>query len=248
MMHQKVAKFYFFFNIAKNSRKFIIVSNLLRIFAKRKMKYDLFESVSQGVDGAYDAKNRRIREVSDELQRLCSLYEAEFRNSETDGSRFEVEQRVAEQYAKSVGMWIPMEQVFRMGSPGPSGNENDTYVSDTAVFKVNNLMNNGGICKLLEKILLHNVIFPNTAYAFVGFAGYDGRSVMPLLRQKRIRNSEPATQIMIDTYMAAIGFTKVNEEGRFANDEYEVWDLVPRNVLQDSDGDIYVVDAEIKKI
>ena len=109
-------------------------------------------------------------------------------------------------------------------------------------------MNNGGICKLLEKILLHNVIFPNTAYAFVGFAGYDGRSVMPLLRQKRIRNSEPATQIMIDTYMAAIGFTKVNEEGRFANDEYEVWDLVPRNVLQDSDGDIYVVDAEIKKI
>ena len=53
---------------------------------------------------------------------------------------------------------------------------------------------------------------------------------------------------MIDTYMAAIGFTKVNEEGRFANNEYEVWDLVPRNVLQDSDGDIYVVDAEIKRI
>ena len=212
------------------------------------MKYDLFESVSQGVDGAYDAKNRRIREVSDELQRLCSLYEAEFRNSETDGSRFEVEQRVAERYAKSVGMWIPMEQVFSMGNPGPSGNENDTYVSDTAVFKVNNLMNSGGICKLLEKILLHNVIFPNTAYAFVGLTGYDGRSVMPLLRQRRIRNSEPATQIMIDTYMAAIGFTKVDEKGRFANGEFEVWDLVPRNVLQDSDGDIYVVDAEIKRI
>jgi hypothetical protein len=27
---------------------------------------------------------------------------------------------------------------------------------------------------------------------------------------------------------------------------YEVWDLVPRNVLKDRDGDIYVVDAEIK--
>jgi hypothetical protein len=27
---------------------------------------------------------------------------------------------------------------------------------------------------------------------------------------------------------------------------YEVWDLVPRNVLKDNDGDIYVVDAEIK--
>ena len=33
---------------------------------------------------------------------------------------------------------------------------------------------------------------------------------------------------------------------RFANNMYEVWDLVPRNVLKDRDGDIYVVDAEIK--
>ena len=26
-----------------------------------------------------------------------------------------------------------------------------------------------------------------------------------------------------------------------------VWDVVPRNVLVDADGDMYVVDAEIKK-
>jgi len=32
----------------------------------------------------------------------------------------------------------------------------------------------------------------------------------------------------------------------FTNNMYEVWDLVPRNVLKDNDGDIYVVDAEIK--
>ena len=38
-----------------------------------------------------------------------------------------------------------------------------------------------------------------------------------------------------------------NNEGRFANGTYEVWDLVPRNVLKDKDGDIYVVGAEIKK-
>ena len=41
---------------------------------------------------------------------------------------------------------------------------------------------------------------------------------------------------------------KKNNEGRFANDVYEVWDIVPRNVLKDKDGDIYVVDAEIKKL
>ena len=211
------------------------------------MNDDIFKSVSQGSNGAYDEENRRIREISDELQRLCRLHEKESRDGKGDGGRFEIEQRVAEQYAKSVGMWIPMDKVFDLGEPGPSGNENDTYVSGTIIYKVNNLLNSGGIVKLLDKVLLHNLIFPNTAYILHGFAGYDKRSVMPVLMQRRIRNAQPATQIMIDTYMSALGFTKENDEGRYSNGTYLVWDVVPRNVLVDADGDMYVVDAEIKK-
>ena len=196
------------------------------------MSNDILESVSQRGYGAYDAENRRIREISDELQRLCRLHEAQPRTGQEDRGRFEIEQRTAEQYAKSVGMWIPMDEVFDLGTPGPSGNENDTYVSGTNIYKVNNLLNSGGIIKLLDKVLLHNLLFPNTAYKLHGFAGYDGRSI--------------ATQIMIDTYMSALGFTKENDEGRYSNGTYLVWDVVPRNVLVDADGDMYVVDAEIK--
>ena len=212
------------------------------------MSNDILESVSQGGYGAYDAENRRIKEISDELQRLCRLHEEESRDGKGYGGRFEIEQRVAEQYAKSVGMWIPMDKVFDLGEPGPSGNENDTYVSGTIIYKVNNLLNSGGIVKLLDKVLLHNLIFPNTAYILHGFAGYDKRSVMPVLTQRRIRNAQPATQIMIDTYMSALGFSKENDEGRYSNGTYVVWDVVPRNVLVDADGDMYVVDAEIKKM
>ena len=212
------------------------------------MSNDILKSVSQGSNGAYDEENRRIREIADELQRLCRLHEKESRDGKDDGGSFEIEQRVAEQYAKSVGMWIPMDKVFDLGTPGPSGNENDTYVSGTIIYKVNNLLNSGGIVKLLEKVLLHNLLFPNTAYILHGFAGYDNRSVMPVLIQRRIRNAQPATQIMIDTYMSALGFTKENDEGRYANGTYVVWDVVPRNVLADADGDMYVVDAEIKKL
>ncbi len=212
------------------------------------MNDDILESVSQGGYGAYDAENRRIREISDELQRLCRLHEEESREGKGDGGRFEIEQRVAEQYAKSMGMWIPMDEVFDLGEPGPSGNENDTYVSGTIIYKVNNLLNSGGIVKLLDKVLLHNLLFPNTAYILHGFAGYDKRSVMPVLIQRRIRNAQPASQIMIDTYMSALGFTKENDEGRYSNGAYVVWDVVPRNVLADTDGDMYVVDAEMKKL
>lgn len=211
------------------------------------MSDDIFESVSQGSNGAYDEENRRIQEVSDELQRLCRLYEEEPRDGKSYGGRFEIEQRIAEQYAKSNGLWIPMDIIFDLGIPGPSGNENDTYVAKDTIYKVNNLLNSGGICKLLDKILLHNLIFPNTAYRLHGFTGYDGRTIMPVLEQERICEAQPATQIMIDTYMSALGFEKEGDTGRFSNNEYVVWDVVSRNVLVDKDGDMYVIDAELAK-
>ncbi len=144
------------------------------------MKDDILESVSQRGSGEETAENRRIHEIADELHRRCQLYEAQLRTSQDDVNRLDVEQRSAEQYAKSAGIWIPMDDIFDLGIPGPSGNENDTYVAKDTIYKVNNLLNSGGICKLLDKILLHNQLFPNTAYRFHGFTGYDGRTIMPV--------------------------------------------------------------------
>ena len=45
--------------------------------------------------------------------------------------------------------------------------------------------------------------------------------------------------------MAALGFNRQESVGRYSNADYIVWDLIPRNVLRDRDGDIFVVDAEI---
>ena len=42
-------------------------------------------------------------------------------------------------FAKEHGLWIPIDSVFDLGTPGPSGNENDTYVSNDIIYKVNNL-------------------------------------------------------------------------------------------------------------
>ena len=212
------------------------------------MSNDISESVSQRGYGEETSQNRRIYEISDELRRRCQLHEAQFRDGQETINHFEVEQRVSEQYAKENGMWIPMSNVFELGTPGPSGNENDTYVSNDIVYKVNNLLNSGGILRLLEKIALHNILFYDTFYSFYGFTGFEGRTIMPILEQRLVKNAVLATQVMIDTYMSALGFTKENNEGRYSNGTYLVWDVVPRNVLVDSDGDIYVIDAEIKRI
>ena len=212
------------------------------------MSHDISKSVPQGSYRTQDAEDNRIAAIADELERLCAIHEAQCGDSQQNVTRFETEQRSAEQMAKSQGYWIPMMEVFNLGVPGPSGNENDTYVDEKVIYKVNNLLNSGSIIALLHKVLMHNAVFPDTAYSFYGFAGFDGRTVQPVIVQPRVANAHPATRIMIDTYMAALGFEKTSEEGRFKNNLYEVWDLVPRNVLVDDDGDVYVVDAEIKRV
>ncbi len=211
------------------------------------MGHDIFQPIPQGSIGAQDAENSRIEAIANELHRLCKLYEAQCRNSQSHVSPFEAEQRVAEIYAKEHGLWLPIDNVFDLGVPGPSGNENDTYVAEDSIYKVNNLLNCGSILKLLEKIRMHNIIFPETYYRLHAFTGFEGRTIMPILWQERVAKAEPTPQIAIDTYMAALGFNHLEQTGRYANDIYTVWDLVPRNVLRDRDGDIFVVDAEIKK-
>lgn len=41
--------------------------------------------------------------------------------------------------------------------------------------------------------------------------------------------------------MSALSFVKEGDEGRYSNETYTVWDVVPRNALVDYDGDMYVI-------
>ena len=83
------------------------------------MSDDISQSVSQRGRGEEIAENRRIYEVSDELYRRCQLYEAQLRDGQENVSRFEAEQRVAEQYAKENGMWVPNENTLELTASFP---------------------------------------------------------------------------------------------------------------------------------
>ena len=97
----------------------------------------------------------------------------------------------------------------------------------------------------LTRFLLHNLIFPDTSYSFFAFTGFAGRSVYPIVRQRYVRDSKPATQNEIDCYMAALGFEKI-ERGKFQNEYFVLSDLLPKNALKDETGDVFIIDAEIK--
>lgn len=212
-----------------------------------RMNNDVFEPISQRSRGAEGEENCRIKEIADELYRRCCLYEEKLREGKDHVRPTEVERLIAEGYAQENGLWMPISQVFGLGVPGPSGNENDTYVSNDIIYKVNNLLNSrGSVIQLLHKVLLHNLLFMETSYSLHGFTGFPGSSIMPIFKQVLVKDATPATTIEISTYMAALGFSSTPTNGRYTNGEIEVWDLLPRNVLKDQEGDIFVIDAEIK--
>ena len=208
---------------------------------------EILQSIPQRERGTEAQKDRRMEEAA---LRLQDRIEEAARDAQAAGrtlsraERKEIEARAAEEYAKENGLWIPMEETFSW-NPMPSGNENDVYLntSDGYVYKVNNLMNSKGILPLFDRIKLHNQIFPSSRYEFVGFTGFDGRSIYPIFRQAYVHESTNATPEEIEEYMNTLGFSKINEH-KYTNKDITISDLRTRNVLKDTDGDLYVVDAE----
>ncbi|MDE6460353.1 MAG: hypothetical protein K2K52_05910, partial [Paramuribaculum sp.] len=229
----------------------------LNLQNEKETEDELSERIPQGEHGAKDSQAESLARAIDAVvsggseavgEGGSSAGEGAVGSGRADVSRNEVEARKAEEYAKSTGLWIPMDKVFDLGTPGPSGNESDTYISeDGYYFKVNNLMNSGGsVSALLKKVQLHNSLFPNSAYELAGFTGFDGRSIYPVLKQRGVIGGENATLDEIEAYMGKLGFRKVGEHV-FEKDGLQVSDLRPRNVLKDADGEIYVIDAEFKE-
>ena len=109
------------------------------------MNYDISESVSQGSSGEETAENRRIHEIADELYRRCQLYEAQLRDGQGDVNRLEIEQRVAEQYAKeadvlNVAMFGMTAKQWREANPDLKGNIRD-YATINELICLSNMEN-----------------------------------------------------------------------------------------------------------
>ena len=91
------------------------------------MSHDISQPVPQRSDGAQDSENSRIATIADELERLCTVYEAQCGVSRANVTPYECEQRFAEQLAKAQGFWIPMQDIFNLGVPGPSAHTYKHY-------------------------------------------------------------------------------------------------------------------------
>lgn len=196
-------------------------------------------TVSAQVAARLEQDNAR---VSQELQRPLDRYEKE-----------DLERRSTLTYAKESGTWV--EDLYILGEPtGFRGHENTLALNkeEGILYKSNNLQNaDHSISNLIWQIEKHNSYFPETYIEIIGFTGFENKNrapyVEPILKQNYILNSGQASPEEIQMHMEALGFEKVNDT-TYKNNDVEISDLFPRNVLKTPNGSILVVDNIIRPI
>ena len=127
------------------------------------------------------------------------------------------------------------------------GGENEVYYyGNQYVIKLNNLAYAGDdVLNFFIRIKAHNRYFYNIPYRMIGFAYNQEGEFCVVLLQDYVRAEREATPKEIQSYMENMGFiTDYLDE--YHNDEYEIFDAVPNNVLYGIDGRLYFIDTQIR--
>ena len=149
-------------------------------------------------------------------------------------------------WAISNNCWIDR---LTLGTYSDRGSENEVYASldSRYVYKLNDFRySDDNLTPFFERVHIHNQLFPDCAYEFIGFAKNRDGKICAILRQPFIVAQREATQQEIDEELDRLGFKK-EQEGYFTNGEYDIFDAVPNNVLKGDDGHFYFIDTIIFK-
>lgn len=149
-------------------------------------------------------------------------------------------------FAKSNNLWISLSELNVEFLS--KGGENEVYTGnkDNIVIKLNNFEYAGDdLENLFIRINAHNKLFGNVPYQMIGFAYNSQQEFCAVLIQPYILAEREATEDEIATYMKALGF-EMDYYDEYHNSEYEVFDVVPNNVLYGIDGDLYFIDTQIR--
>ena len=117
-----------------------------------------------------------MEEIADRLRKIIEADERK-RNGQkiSQYEREDLEKKFILKYAKENNLWI--NDFYSLGnSTGLRGNENTILVDieNNVVYKSNNLFNARFlISNLLNQIIAHNLLFPETKYELAGFTGIE---------------------------------------------------------------------------
>ncbi|MBC7569551.1 MAG: hypothetical protein H7319_07450 [Spirosoma sp.] len=140
------------------------------------------------------------------------------------------------------------QQWFAFGNA--EGGEHQIFQVDGTYYKRNNLAFHTSYLEYFERLLLHNWLFPDTAYTFLGLMWVPENNEPPQLRpvvsQLAFQAVRGADRSEVEAEMNRLGFTRRYEDNYVSTAlNLFVDDLHDQNVLVDADGDLLIFDPVI---
>ena len=149
------------------------------------------------------------------------------------------------EFANANNLWIDLSSLNITYMD--KGGENEVFHDGkSSVIKLNNFEYAGDdLENFFIRINAHNKFFSNVPYQMIGFSYNSRQEFSAVLTQPYILAEREATEDEIAEYMEALGF-EMDYIDEFHNDQYEVFDAVPNNVLYGIDKDLYFIDTQIR--
>ena len=192
--------------------------------------------------------DRAYSQVNSIMEQAASLIRRKKEATRTFGPTESYKRRQIEElisFANSDNLWIsPSNLNIEFLS---KGGENEVYTgNEDIVVKLNNFEYAGDdLDNFFIRIAAHNKFFGNVPYQMIGFSYNSQQEFCAVLTQPYILAEREATEDEIIVYMEALGF-EMDYIDEFHNNDYEVFDAVPNNVLYGIDGDLYFIDTQIR--
>lgn len=188
-------------------------------------------SLLAGADVAAD----KLTAPAGSFKRECQLGEAQIERIEL--------------WSKAAGCWIEdVDNTIsnQLGEHISEGGEAKVYVHGHSLVKTIGLDYYIQPLLALDRISLHNAYFPETKLTVLGFGKTDDNAFKIVVEQPFIQGHHISESEITD-FAQKIGFSLINSNNwTYATPEIYLSGLHDENVIQSKDGNIFVIDCDIR--
>lgn len=232
------------------SESLTVLDNLIKDIENGKVTYKRFpQEASRGMyqGGTANATASILLSSNESSSGNASLSVSE--RYERDKRQQPVQERIIESWAKAKSIWHDNLDTINGKELFAEGGEAKVFANDgdTKVIKI--LSTEYFITPqfALDRITLHNTLFPEAALKITGF-GRNSKGEFQFLVEQPFIQGTPATQAEIDRFITKAGFTKSTKDkgNTFITDDLYVSDLHDENVIKTPNGNLIVIDADLR--
>lgn len=154
------------------------------------------------------------------------------------------QEAVLAQFAMAENIWYHDAET-QFGTYIGNGAEQYVYYSGKGtVTKINNIQFHDTPLGFLDRLALHNYIFPEAPYTLIGFTINQFGDFAAITEQPFVIAERGATRHEMKAYMAKLGY-RYMDGNAYLNSDYYIDDLHPGNALITPKGNIAVIDPII---